>query len=193
MKGMNIKDLEGLGYKECTKIDLVKNKKEALLVNIYGIIIMVVMAVFIPLLIMGGIIEFNLETTFPLFFIVLLISLILYIPLHEIVHGIVLKNYTDEKLSFGWKLVYAYCGSKEAVVDRKEYYAVALAPLLVFSFVFISLMVLNPSLSLVWYVMEIMNVSGSVGDIYVSIKLRKEKSRDILITDSGTDMSFWSR
>ena len=193
MKGMNIKDLEGLGYKECTKIDLVKNKKEALLVNIYGIIIMVVMAVFIPLLIMGGIIEFNLETTFPLFFIVLLISLILYIPLHEIVHGIVLKNYTDEKLSFGWKLVYAYCGSKEAVVDRKEYYAVALAPLLVFSVVFISLMVLNPSLSLVWYVMEIMNVSGSVGDIYVSIKLRKEKSRDILITDSGTDMTFWSR
>ena len=193
MKGMNIKDLEGLGYKECTKIDLVKNKKEALLVNIYGIIIMVVMAVFIPLLIMGGIIEFNLETTFPLFFIVLLISLILYIPLHEIVHGIVLKNYTDEKLSFGWKLVYAYCGSKEAVVDRKEYYAVALAPLLVFSVVFISLMILNPSLSLVWYVMEIMNVSGSVGDIYVSIKLRKEKSRDILITDSGTDMSFWSR
>lgn len=193
MKGMNIKDLEGLGYKECTKIDLVKNKKEALLVNIYGIIIVVVMAVFIPLLIMGGIIEFNLETTFPLFFIVLLISLILYIPLHEIVHGIVLKKYTDEKLSFGWKLVYAYCGSKEAVVDRKEYYAVALAPLLVFSVVFISLMVLNPSLSLVWYVMEIMNVSGSVGDIYVSIKLRKEKSRDILITDSGTDMSFWSR
>lgn len=193
MKGMNIKDLEGLGYKECTKIDLVKNKKEALLVNIYGIIIMVVMAVFIPLLIMGGIIEFNLETTFPLFFIVLLISLILYIPLHEIVHGIVLKKYTDEKLSFGWKLVYAYCGSKEAVVNRKEYYAVALAPLLVFSVVFISLMVLNPSLSLVWYVMEIMNVSGSVGDIYVSIKLRKEKSRDILITDSGTDMSFWSR
>lgn len=193
MKGMNIKDLEGLGYKECTKIDLVKNKKEALLVNIYGIIIMVVMAVFIPLLIMGGIIEFNLETTFPLFFIVLLISLILYIPLHEIVHGIVLKKYTDEKLSFGWKLVYAYCGSKEAVVDKKEYYAVALAPLLVFSVVFISLMVLNPSLSLVWYVMEIMNVSGSVGDIYVSIKLRKEKSRDILITDSGTDMSFWSR
>ena len=193
MKGMNIKDLEGLGYKECTKIDLVKNKKEALLVNIYGIIIMVVMAVFIPLLIMGGIIEFNLETTFPLFFIVLLISLILYIPLHEIVHGIVLKNYTDEKLSFGWKRVYAYCGSKEAVVDKKEYYAVALAPLLVFSVVFISLMVLNPSLSLVWYVMEIMNVSGSVGDIYVSIKLRKEKSRDILITDSGTDMSFWSR
>ena len=193
MKGMNIKDLEGLGYKECTKIDLVKNKKEALLVNIYGIIIMVVMAVFIPLLIMGGIIEFNLETTFPLFFIVLLISLILYIPLHEIVHGIVLKNYTDEKLSFGWKLVYAYCGSKEAVVDRKEYYVVALAPLLVFSVVFISLMFLNPSLSLVWYVMEIMNVSGSVGDIYVSIKLRKEKSRDILITDSGTDMSFWSR
>lgn len=54
-------------------------------------------------------------------------------------------------------------------------------------------MALNPSLSFVWYLMEIMNVSGSIGDIYVSVKLCKKREKNILITDSGTDMSFWSR
>ena len=34
MKGMNIKDLEKEGYKEVEKIDLVNNKKEAMLVNL---------------------------------------------------------------------------------------------------------------------------------------------------------------
>ena len=54
MKGMNIKDLEKEGYKEMEKIDLVNNKKEAMLVNILGIVIVVVMIAFIPLLIKAG-------------------------------------------------------------------------------------------------------------------------------------------
>ena len=127
MKGMNIKDLEKEGYKEIEKIDLVNNKKEAMLVNILGFVIVVVMMVFIPLLIKAGFIR-SYKDNLILSLIVFSISLILYIPLHEIVHGVVLKCYTNEKLSFGWKFVYAYCGSKEAVVKRGEYYFVALAP-----------------------------------------------------------------
>ena len=192
MKGMNIKDLEKEGYKEMEKIDLVNNKKEAMLVNILGIVIIVVMMAFIPLMIKAGFVR-SYRDNLLLSLIVFSVSLILYIPLHEIVHGAVLKCYTDEKLSFGWKFVYAYCGHKEAVVKRGEYYFVALAPLMVFSFVFIILMALNPSLSFVWYLMEIINVSGSIGDIYVSVKLCKKREKNILITDSGTDMSFWSR
>ena len=191
MKGMNIKDLEKEGYKEIEKIDLVNNKKEAMLVNILGLVIVVIMIVFIPILIKVVLIR-SFKDNLLLSLIVFSISLILYIPLHEIVHGVVLKCYTNEKLSFGWKFVYAYCGSKEAVVKRGEYYFVALAPLIVFSFVFVLLMALNPTLSFVWYLMEIMNVSGSIGDIYVSVKLCKKKEKDILITDNGTDMSFWS-
>ena len=192
MKGMNIKDLEKEGYKEMEKIDLVNNKKEAMLVNILGIVIVVVMIAFIPLLIKAGFVR-SYRDNLLLSLIIFSVSLILYIPLHEIVHGAVLKCYTDEKLSFGWKFVYAYCGSKEAVVKRGEYYFVALAPLMVFSFVFIILMALNPSLSFVWYLMEIMNVSGSIVDIYLSVFLFKKREKNILITDSGTDMSFWSR
>ena len=192
MKGMNIKDLEREEYKEIEKIDLVNNKKEAVLVNILGLVIVVVMMALLPLLIKVGIVR-SYRDNLLLSLVVFVLSLILYIPFHEIVHGLVLKFYTDEKISFGWKFLYAYCGSKTAVVKRGEYYLVALAPLAVFSLVFILLMVLNPTLSFVWYLMEIMNFSGCIGDIYVSFKLSKKREKDILITDSGTDMSFWSR
>ena len=192
MKGIKISDLDKLSYREIEKIDLVNNKKQALFVNIASFVIILFMMVFIPLLLKAGIIR-RTKTNLFLSLIVFVVSLILYIPLHELVHGIVLRCFTDEKLSFGWKLVYAYCGSKEAVIKRGEYYLVALAPLVVFSFLFIALMALNPTLSYVWYLLEIMNVSGSIGDIYVSIKLMRIKNKDIVITDSGTAMSFWSR
>ena len=192
MKGMNIKDLEREEYKEIEKIDLVNNKKEAVLVDILGLVIVVVMMALLPLLIKVGIVR-SYRDNLLLSLVVFVLSLILYIPFHEIVHGLVLNCYTEEKISFGWKFLYAYCGSKTAVVKRGEYYFVALAPLAVFSLVFILLLVLNPTLSFVWYLMEIMNISGSIGDIYVSFKLSKKREKDILITDSGTDMSFWSR
>ena len=80
MKGMNIKDLEKEGYKEIEKIDLVNNKKEAMLVNILGFVIVVVMMVFIPILIKVGLIR-SYKDNLLLSLIVFSISLILYIPL----------------------------------------------------------------------------------------------------------------
>ena len=80
MKGMNIKDLEKKGYKEIEKIDLVNNKKEAMLVNILGFVIVVVMMVFIPILIKAGFIR-SYKDNLLLSLIVFSISLILYIPL----------------------------------------------------------------------------------------------------------------
>ena len=85
MKGMNIKDLEKEGYKEVEKIDLVNNKKEAMLVNILGIVIVVVMMAFIPLMIKAGFVR-SYRDNLLLSLIVFSVSLILYIPLHEIVH-----------------------------------------------------------------------------------------------------------
>ncbi len=192
MKGIKKSDLESKGYKEKGKIDLVNNKKEAILVNVWGIAIIVVMLLIIPLLYKANIVISPGEKYF-ISMIAFIVLMLLYIPLHEIVHGITLKCFSDEKLSFGWKLVYAYCGSKEAAMRPNEYFIVALAPLVVFSLVFIPLMFINKELSLVWYALEAMNVSGSIGDIYVTVKLWKERNNDTLITDSGTDMTFWSK
>ena len=192
MKGMNKSGLDSLGYRESYKIDLVNNKKEALLINVLSIVVLVIMALLIPLFFKTGLIQFKKEDYF-LSVVFFILSMILYIPLHEIVHGITLKCFTDERIKFGWKFVYAYCGSKEAVVKPKEYFLVALSPLLVFSLIFIALMAINRELSLLWYIMEIMNVSGSLGDIYVTFRLWKDRDNDVLVSDSGTDMTIWSR
>lgn len=190
MKEIKKSSLEERGYREKGKIDLVNNKKEATIVNIMGVVIVLVMLAFVPLFFKKGLFDFFRDNYFLKCFVFLL-SLFLYIPLHEIVHGIFLKAFTHEKLSFGWKFVYAYCGSKEGVTRPKEYFIVALSPLVVFTLVFVSLMVLNPEFSILWYYMEVMNVSGSVGDIYVTVKLWKERKYDILINDTGTDMTIW--
>ena len=79
MKGMNIKDLEKEGYKEMEKIDLVNNKKEAMLVNILGIVIVVVMMAFIPLLIKASFVR-SYRDNLLLSLIVFSVSLILWAP-----------------------------------------------------------------------------------------------------------------
>ena len=113
MKGMNIKDLEREEYKEIEKIDLVNNKKEAVLVNILGLVIVVVMMALLPLLIKVGIVR-SYRDNLLLSLVVFVLSLILYIPFHEIVHGLVLKFYTDEKISFGYLHVVIMIGGKDS-------------------------------------------------------------------------------
>ena len=65
--------------------------------------------------------------------------------------------------------------------------------LVFFSIVFIAMMVLMPSWALVWYLMEVVNVSGSAGDIYVTLKLWKDRKKDILVNDTGTEMTIYKR
>lgn len=188
MKGMKQSLLEENGYYRIDKIDLVDNKKEAVIVNVLSIAILVVMVSAIPFLFHERVFGGNMVrvTIFAL-------SIILMIPIHELIHGAVVKCYSDEKLSFGWKLVYAYCGSKEAVLKIKEYFLVALAPLVVFSLFFVSMIFINPVNSTIWYTLEAFNVSSCAGDIYVTIKLWKKRNADILISDTGTDMTVWGK
>ena len=45
----------------------------------------------------------------------------------------------------------------------------------------------------VLYITDIVNVSGSAGDLYVVWRMLREKRRDILVNDTGTDMRVFSR
>ena len=101
--------------------------------------------------------------------------------------------FSDEKLSFGWRLAYAYCGSNEAVFTKGEYIMVAVAPLVFFLIILSALGVLLPSMATVLYITDIVNVSGSAGDLYVVWRMLREKRRDILVNDTGTDMRVFSR
>ena len=95
------------------------------------------------------------------------------------------------KPKYGFKLCYAYAGSR-AYFDRRSHNVIALAPLLVWGIV---LFALERALPAEWfwlfYVVQISNVSGSMGDVYCVFALRKYPS-DILIQDTGTRMRIFA-
>ena len=182
------------GYTEYDTLDLQKDKKKALLVNILATLIAVVMAV-----VMHVHIPFSLSlradggTLMPLIrLIALLVLMFAYLFLHELIHGAVMKNCGTEKVTYGLTGIYAYAGSTD-YYDRPAYIMIALAPVVVFLAVLTILLFLVP-LSWFWtiYFLQILNVSGAAGDLYVTYKcLRMPK--DLLIQDAGVRMVMYTK
>ena len=76
--------------------------------------------------------------------------------------------------------------------DRKSYLVISLAPVVLLGAVLLLLCALLPS-SLFWffYLLQIQNLSGAAGDLYLCLLLQKMPA-DLLIRDSGVAMEFYS-
>lgn len=177
-------------YCEVFRLDLQKDTKKAVLVNIMSLIIAAIMlasAYWIKPYRYEGI--FNLSL---LKCLVLLISMVSYIFLHELVHGIFMRYYSDGvKVKYGFTGLYAYAGS-EAYFCKKAYIVIALAPVVILGAL---LLILNVIFAKNWfwviYFIQTVNISGAAGDIYVVYKFSK-LPQDILVQDSGTAMTVFS-
>ena len=181
------------GFVEIYSIDLKKNKKEALLVNALAIIIGVALAIIghfiVPITTL-----FSMDsgiTMYMLRYLVLVISLILYIILHEFVHGIAMKICGTKKVKYGFTGLYAFVGSND-YYDKISYIFIALAPIVVWGII---LAVINIFVPAEWfwivYFIQLSNLSGAAGDLYVTVKFSK-MPRDILIFDYGVGMKVFS-
>ena len=181
------------GFVEIYSIDLKKNKKAALLVNALAIIIGVALAIIghfiVPITTL-----FSMDsgiTIYMLRLLVLVISLILYIILHELVHGIAMKICGTKKVKYGFTGLYAFAGSND-YYDKISYIFIALAPIVVWGII---LAVINIFVPAEWfwivYFIQLSNLSGAAGDLYVTVKFSK-MPRDILIFDYGVGMKVFS-
>ena len=177
------------GYREIEHVDLQKDKKLALLVNVIAVIIMVITFLIGHVIVpfwsfydMGGILPM----------VVMLVGMIAYIFLHEIVHGIFMKKYSEQKPFYGFTGMYAYAGSN-CYFSKKSYIVIALAPIVVWGIV---LLVLNLIFQETWfwviYFIQIINLSGAAGDLYVTYRFSK-LPEDILIKDVGVSMTIYSK
>lgn len=183
------------GYREILKIDLQQNKKLALLVNGLAIVIMVVMIAvavpFVPFSTLFDLTEAGLMG-FGIKMMVVGVGSMVYIVLHEAVHGIVMKRCCEAKVKFGFTGLYAFAGS-DGYYCRKHYILIALAPVVVWGIV---LGILNAVLPISWfyvvYIIQITNISGAAGDLYVTWKMMR-LPKDILVRDSGVSMQVFSR
>ena len=88
--------------------------------------------------------------------------------------------------------MYAYAGSED-YYSRGAYIFIALAPVVLFLAVFAVANLLVP-LSWFWtiYLLQIINVSGAAGDIYVTCRFLR-MPKDILIKDVGTSMEAYQK
>lgn len=181
-------------YKEMLRIDLQKDKKLALIVNILAIVIAVVLAVpahfVVPIFSL-----FNMESGFGnylLRFVVLLLAIVLYMVLHELVHGAVMKLCGTKKVKYDFTGMYAFAGSDD-YYDKKAYLIIALSPVVLWGILLAvwSCFVL-PEWFWVIYLVQITNLSGAAGDLFVTVKFLK-LPKDILVKDYGVSMVVYSR
>ena len=182
-----------VGYKKIFSVNLQKDKKIATIINVGAILIAVLMAVpmnfYIPI---STLFDFTqgVKNYFTRF-IVLMVSMIAYLILHEAVHGVAMKICGTKKVKYGFTGLYAYAGSDD-FYDKKSYIFIALAPVVLWGIV---LAVVNCFVSQNWfwvvYLIQISNISGAAGDIYVTAKFSNMPD-DILVTDCGVGMTVYS-
>ena len=176
------------GYGERIKIDLQKNKTEALLVNGLALVIMLVLIVIGHLVVpVQALLRLGITKL-----LLMVIGVLLYLVLHELTHAVCMKYYGAEKVKFGYTGLYAYAGS-DAYFGKKPYIVIALAPVVVWGVV---LLILNLLAGDGWFwvvwLIQVSNLSGAAGDLYVTAKLSKMPA-DILIQDSGVSMTVYER
>lgn len=181
------------GYREIYSIDLQKNGKMSLLVNLLAIIIAV--ALILPMHFLVPITSlFSMETglyNYLLRFGALLVLMIVYVVLHELVHGAAMKICGTTKVKYGFTGLYAFAGSDD-YYDKKSYIFIALAPIVLLGVV---IAVINPFVSGEWfwpvYLLQVINLSGAAGDLFVTVKFSRFP-KNILIKDYGVGMTVYS-
>ena len=181
------------GYRKLLDIDLQNNKKEMLLVNLGAVALMILMvlpaAFHVPL---SALFDTSDMLAYTLRFLALAGGMVLYLVLHELVHGLCMWHYSGVKPHYGFTGVYAYAGSS-AYFCRRHYIVIALAPIAVWGLVLTVLTApATPQWFWVVYFIQIFNVSGAAGDLYVTFRLLRLPG-DILITDSGVAMQVFCR
>ena len=181
------------GYAPILSLDLQKNKRQMLIVNIIGTLIAIAMlAVALPFVPFSTLFDMSAGLgMYALRFGVLLAGMVVYILLHELVHGVLMRTLSGVKPRYGFTLMYAYAGS-DAYFNKKSYLVIALAPVVIWGAV---LAVVNTLVPTAWfwvvYLIQVVNLSGAGGDLYVTFKFCR-LPRDILVRDTGVAMTVFA-
>ena len=199
MKSENFEAELPSGYKKVYYLNA-KSAKTGIIFTLVSLVIFVlVMAVSLipfqgrPL---GELMQFRSMTVYLLTMAVYLISLFGYIVLHEMVHGAAYKALTGQKLTFGISWSCAFCGVPQIYVKRKVALIASAAPLVLFTVLFIPVMIGTYAVAPVYYILSAtlfgLHLGGCCGDLYViCLLLFRFRSPETLIRDTGPEQSIY--
>ena len=183
-------------YKLIMSVDLQKNKKTALLINLAAALIGIAMFVPTALIKTESIIALmNPDDGLGKYFLrfaFVIGGLIVYMILHELVHGTAMRICGTKKVRYGFTGLYAFAGSDDWY-DKTAYIFIALAPIVVWGIVLAVICAIVPD-EWFWiaYIIQIANISGAAGDLYVTARFTR-LPKDILVRDSGVAMEVYSK
>lgn len=134
---------------------------------------------------------------FSLYAFLFILSMLIYIILHEITHGISYKILTGEKLTFGISWSCAFCGVPNIYVYRKTAIISSAAPLLIFTIILLPLSIafyfINPMVYILLMLLFGLHLGGCSGDFYVILlMIFKFKDSKTLVRDTGPEQFFYT-
>ena len=125
--------------------------------------------------------------------VAVLVGLVVYLLLHEGVHGMCIKFFTGVPAQYGFELRagMAYASSR-FFFRRTAYMSIALAPIVVWGIV-LTLLLRDIPEQYWWYLyaIQIFNVSGAAGDLFVTYRILT-MPKDVLVLDTGMEMKFFA-
>ncbi len=174
------------------RIDLARDKKAFGAVCAWSIIAMAAMIVY-GAVTHSFLASFDMEMWRITFCVVAMaVGLLVYIILHEAVHGIFIRLFTGTAPTFGFDLSkgMAYAGSTW-LFRKWPYIIIALAPIVIWGII-LGVWLADVPAQYYWYLyaVQIFNITGAAGDVYVTCRVAM-MPKDILAKDSGTAMDFY--
>ena len=176
------------GYENVLTIDAT-NRKLVLLLNLCGLIPLIAC-----LLLAWHVVPKNFDGRFGNKALIYLGAMLLYIVLHELVHGIAYRALTHRKLTFGMKLTCAYCGVPDIYCYRRTALIALLAPFTVFTVVFAALALgLDDAVLRAFSIVLLgQHLAGCSGDLYNTwLYLTRFRDPTTLMRDTGPVQSFY--
>lgn len=172
------------GYVLAQTVDMVKDRK--LMWRINGAALVIALAVLLLSAVFGP------SLAMPPWQWLLMAALVLvYIVLHEGVHGIFIRIFCGRWGGFGFKGAYAYAGS-DAYFAKVPYVIIALSPVVFWGIVLQGGMMALPNLFWPLAFVQMVNLSGAVGDYYICYCIAQMPG-DVLVRDEGTVMRFYTK
>ena len=186
------------GYREVKVVDA-KEKKTSVLFIVFSFVLTAIPLMPVLLTAGGGLrtlVEQNGRAQSMIAVVVFLVSLVLYLVLHELVHGAVYKALTHQKLTFGFTLTVAFCGVPDVYTSRKTALLSLLAPFVTFSILLIPLTLWFYSFNRLYYLLSgilfSVHFGGCVGDLYMTcLLLFKYKEQRTLMNDTGPKQTIY--
>ncbi|MEG1523533.1 MAG: DUF3267 domain-containing protein [Clostridia bacterium] len=113
-----------------------------------------------------------------------------YMLLHELIHGWIMQAYGGHP-RYHFSVIYA-CAGSDAYFSRRQYMNIALMPVLLLGLLLLVLnIILYPEHYWFFYTLQMLNVSGAAGDLYVTAMIMR-MPKDTVVQDTGTVMTFYS-